>query len=141
MDLKFFDAHCHVQLPQFDTDRENVLARMEDGHIGAVIIGTDFATSREALLLAEQYGFLWAAVGLHPNDSVAEELDMVSYRELAADPKVVAIGECGLDYSRPGATEEEPACASRRDAQKKKFAAQIALALEVGKPLIVHCRN
>ncbi|MGC9602268.1 MAG: TatD family hydrolase [Minisyncoccia bacterium] len=135
MDLKFFDAHCHVQLPQFDTDRENVLARMEDDHVGAVIIGTDFATSRGALLLAEQYGFLWAAVGLHPNDNIEEELDIVSYKKLAADRKVVAIGECGLDYSHSGITEK------RHDAQKKRFAAQITLALEVHKPLMIHCRN
>lgn len=135
MDLKFFDAHCHVQLSQFDADREEVLERMEAGGFGGVVIGVDFASSREALELAEMHDFLWAAVGLHPHDNVAEEFDMVSYRELAIDPKVVAIGECGLDYFRSGETEEE------RDAQKHRFESQIALALEVGKPLIIHCRD
>ena len=119
MDLKFFDAHCHVQPSQFDIDRAEVLERMEEGRFGGVVIGVDFATSREALELAEQYGFLWAAVGLHPHDNVAEEFDMVSYRELAIDPKVVAIGECGLDYFRSGETKEE------RDAQKHRFEGQI----------------
>ncbi|HUD02760.1 MAG TPA: TatD family hydrolase [Candidatus Paceibacterota bacterium] len=135
MDLKFFDAHCHLQLSQFDIDRAEVLERMEEGHFGGVVVGVDFATSREALELAEQYGFLWAAVGLHPHDNVAEEFDMTIYRELAADPKVVAIGECGLDYFRSGTTDEE------RDAQKHRFESQIALAVEVGKPLIIHCRD
>lgn len=135
MDLKFFDAHCHVQLSQFDADREEVLKRMEDGRFGGVIIGTDFASSREAVELAESREFLWAAIGLHPHDNIEEEFDMVSYRELATDPKVVAIGECGLDYFRSGTTAEE------RDVQKKKFVAQIELALEVDKPLVIHCRD
>ena len=133
--MKFFDAHCHIQLPQFDADREDVLARMESGGFGAVIIGTDFTSSREAVELAETREFLWAAIGLHPHDNIAEEFDTASYRELAADPKVVAIGECGLDYFRSGTTEGE------HDAQKKRFAAHIELALEVGKPLMIHCRE
>ena len=108
---------------------------MEAGHFGAVVIGTDFTSSREALELAEQYGFLWAAVGLHPNDNLAEEFDMVSYRELAADPKVVAIGECGLDYFRSRHHSR------RARSSKKALCRQIALALEVGKPLIIHCRD
>jgi TatD DNase family protein len=135
MDLKFFDAHCHVQLSQFDIDREEVLTRMEEGRFGGIVVGVDFATSREALELAYSHDFLWAAIGLHPHDNVAEEFDMTIYRELAADPKVVAIGECGLDYFRSGETEEE------RDAQKHRFESQIALAVEVGKPLIIHCRD
>jgi TatD DNase family protein len=135
MDIKFFDAHGHVQLPQFDVDREEVLERMETGRCGGIVVGTDFASSREALELADSRDFLWAAVGLHPHDNVEEEFDAASYHELAADPKVVAIGECGLDYFRSGTTKEE------REAQKRRFQSQIALAVEVGKPLMIHCRD
>lgn len=108
---------------------------MEEGGFGGIVVGTDFKMSREAVELAEQHHFLWAAVGLHPNDNIEEEFDMASYKELAADSKVVAIGECGLDYFRTGTTPEE------RNAQKRRFAAQIELALEVEKPLIIHCRD
>ena len=98
MDLKFFDAHCHVQLSQFDIDRAEVLERMEEGRFGGIVVGVDFATSREALELAEQYGFLWAAIGLHPHDNVAEEFDMTIYRELASDRPV---GVAGGDRKHP----------------------------------------
>ncbi|HEY5382941.1 MAG TPA: TatD family hydrolase [Candidatus Paceibacterota bacterium] len=133
--MKLFDAHCHLQLPQFDADREEALARMQESGVGGIVVGTDFKTSREAVELAEQYDFLWASVGLHPNDNVEEEFDASNYKELAADSKVVAIGECGLDYFRSGTTPEE------REAQKKRFIKQIDLALELNKPLIIHCRD
>jgi TatD DNase family protein len=131
--LKLFDSHCHLQLSQFDADRDAVLARMQEKEMGAIVIGTDFKESREGVELAEQHDFLWASVGLHPTDNIEEEFDMAVYQELAADPKVVAIGECGLDYFHAG-EEAKPL-------QKKRFEAQIELALTVKKPLIVHCRD
>jgi len=103
--------------------------------MGGVVPGVDFATSEAAVTLAKQHDFLWAAVGLHPNDNLDEEFASSKYEELARDPKVVAIGECGLDYFRSGGTPEE------KVAQKKRFEAQIELALSVKKPLIIHCRN
>jgi TatD DNase family protein len=133
--FKLFDSHCHLQLSQFDADRDAVLARMQEKEMGAVVIGTDFKESREGVELAEQYDFLWASVGLHPTDNVEEEFDVTAYQELAADPKVVAIGECGLDYFHLTGGDAEKA------AQKKRFEAQIELALTVQKPLIIHCRN
>lgn len=133
--MRLFDAHCHLQLSQFDADREEVLARMREADMGGVIPGVDLATSRAALALAQTRDFLWAAVGLHPNDNLEEAFDEAAFLELAQHPKVVAIGECGLDYFRSGGTTEEKA------AQKKRFEAQIELALTAGKPLIIHCRN
>jgi TatD DNase family protein len=133
--MKLFDAHCHLQLPQFDADRDAVLARMAEKEIGGIVVGTDFETSRTGLELASQHDFLWAAVGLHPNDNKDEEFDMTAYEQLALDPKVVAIGECGLDYFRSGGTDEE------KLTQKKRFEQHIELALTVKKPLIIHCRN
>jgi TatD DNase family protein len=133
--FKLFDSHCHLQLPQFDADIREALARMEEKRVGGIIIGTDLGTSRAGLELARRHDFLWAAVGLHPNDNLAEEFDAFAFEELARDPKVVGIGECGLDYFRSGGTPEE------KSAQKKRFEYHVELALAVEKPLIIHCRN
>ncbi|MEK7109195.1 MAG: TatD family hydrolase [Patescibacteria group bacterium] len=129
--MKLFDAHCHLQLPQYDADREAVLARMQEQGMGAMIIGTDFETSKAGLELAKQYDFLWASVGLHPNDNKDEHYDISKYEELAQNPKVVAIGECGLDYFR----------SEKSEGQKERFEAQIKLAQKINKALVVHCRN
>ncbi len=133
--MKFFDAHCHPQLSQFDADREAMFTRMQEKGVGGIVVGTDLKESEAGLTLAQQHDFLWAAVGLHPNDNKEEVFDVEKYEALARDPKVVAIGECGLDYFRSGGTAEEKA------AQKERFEVQVALAERVGKPLIIHCRN
>jgi TatD DNase family protein len=78
---------------------------------------------------------LWASIGLHPNDNKDEDFDIAAFEALAREEKVVAIGECGLDYFRSGGTPEE------QSAQKDRFEKQIQLALKIQKPLIVHCRN
>jgi TatD DNase family protein len=135
MNSNLFDSHCHLQLSQFDADREDVLARMRAKGIGAIVVGTDLGTSKLGLQLAKQHDFLSASVGLHPNDNLEEEFDLAAFQQLAGDSKVVAIGECGLDYFRSGGTQEE------KIAQKKRFEQQIELALTVKKPLIIHCRN
>lgn len=133
--MRLFDAHCHLQMEQYDTDRAAVLARMHEAGMGAVVIGVDYESSAAGLALATQHDFLWASVGLHPNDNPAEQFDISNYKQLAAHPKVVAVGECGLDYFRSGGSDAE------RAAQKVRFEAQIALAADVGKALIVHCRE
>lgn len=128
--MKLFDAHCHLQFPQYDADREEVLAHMRDLEMGGVVVGTDYEISKQGLELAKQRDFLWASVGLHPNDDIDEVFDSKKYEALAADPKVVAIGECGLDYFR-----------TTGQGQQKRFESQIALAQRLQKALIVHCRN
>lgn len=133
--MKLFDSHCHLQFSQFDADRAETLARMHELEVGGVVIGVDLLSSQGALMLAKQHDFLWAAVGLHPNDNPKEEFDTETFEALARDPKVVAIGECGLDYFRSGGTDAE------KTVQKIRFEKQIELAIKVGKPLIVHCRN
>ncbi len=108
---------------------------MRQGEVGGVIIGTDLSSSSAGLELARARDFLWAAVGLHPNDNPKEEFDAQAFEELARDPKVVAIGECGLDYFRSGGTPEEKA------AQMERFTKHIELAQKTRKALVVHCRN
>lgn len=128
--MKLFDAHCHIYLSQFDADRAEVLAHMKDLDMGAIVVGTDYEESVQALELAKQHDFLWASVGLHPNDNVDEVFDVAKYEELARDPKVVAVGECGLDYYHTDGA-----------GQKERFLQQIELAEKVQKPLIIHCRD
>ncbi|TSC69034.1 MAG: TatD DNase family protein [Parcubacteria group bacterium Gr01-1014_56] len=133
--MKFFDSHCHLQLSQFDADRGTTISHMEKSCTAAIVVGTDLATSRAGVELAEKHDFLWASVGLHPNDNKDEAFDEQAFLALAENPKIVAIGECGLDYFRSGGTPEEKA------GQKERFEKQIQLAINLNKTLIVHCRN
>lgn len=134
--MKLFDSHCHLQMPQFDADRAEVLARMREADMGGLVVGTDYEVSKAALELAKAHDFLWAAVGLHPNDPAEDSTShgvgkwIARFEELARDPKVVAIGECGLDYFR-----------SSGEGQKERFETHIVLAKKLGKALIVHCRD
>jgi len=128
--MKLFDSHCHLQMPQFDADRAEVLARMQEADMGGLVVGTDYEVSKAGLELAKQHDFLWAAVGLHPNDNKTEQFDIEKYAELASNSKVVAIGECGLDYFR-----------SSVDGQRERFVAHANLAQKLGKALVIHCRD
>lgn len=133
MDLNAFDIHAHLNFPQFDTDREVVVARLRDEGIGVINVGTDCATSRDGVALAERHDHLWATVGVHPHDATAV-IDWGELERLGQMPRVVGIGECGLDYFRlqDSATKKY---------QREIFERQIELALWVGKPLMLHIRD
>ena len=155
----FFDAHTHVQFSAYDADREAVVLRAQRAGVRFVNVGTQKDTSRRAVELAERYDGIFAAVGLHPvhtsqsfHDtdelgsgeaakgftSRGEVFDAAYYRELALHPKTVAIGECGLDYFHFNEDENQEMQIQK---QKDAFLAQIALATEVKKPLMIHCRE
>jgi len=106
---------------------------MLDNDIWTICVGTDKKTSKECVELAEKYDGIFASAGLHPTDN-NEEFDINFYRELARHPKVVAIGECGLDYYRIKNKE-------LRNKQQDLFKKHIELAIELEKPLMIHCRN
>ncbi len=132
------DAHSHLQLPEYDADREAVITRMKVAGIGTITVGVDEATSRAALTLAEMHpDYLWATVGTHPADGGLDFFTMEILRELAAHPKAVAIGECGLDYYRLKLGVGAEAIKMK---QKEVFRAHIAVAEDVRKPLMIHCR-
>lgn len=131
--MKYFDAHCHIQFDAYDADRDALLSSMREAEVGGLIVGTDSEHSKKAVLLSDGKTF-FASVGLHPNDKPHEGYNDTVYRELARDAKVVAIGECGLDYFRP----ENPELEKTR--QKDAFAKQIILAAEMDKPLMIHAR-
>lgn len=135
MNSKYFDAHCHVQFDAFDNDQDELLEKMCEQEVGGVVVGCDFESSRKAIELVEGRENLFASVGLHPNRVKDEGFDPQAYRILAEHPKVVAIGECGLDYYRPAEVNDEV-----KNAQKELLKLHIALAVELDKPLIIHSR-
>jgi len=132
--VRLVDSHAHIHSPQFDADREDVVARaLESGLVALLDVGTDLDTSRAAVALAERYEFVFAAVGVHPHDAAALAPGVLDeLRVLAQHPKVVAIGEIGLDYYRDLAP---------REIQRHAFAEQLVLAQELGLPVIVHSRD
>ena len=130
-----FDTHAHYDAEQFDADREEVLASLPGRGVSLVVNpGCDLPSSRAAVSLSERYSFLYAAVGYHPeNCAPYTDKDLEELRALAAHPKVVAIGEIGLDYY----WEENPP----RDFQQMVFRRQMALAEALNLPVIVHDRE
>lgn len=130
------DAHSHIHFPQFDADRSDVLRRMREAHVSAIAVGCDSKTSLGAAALANTEADVWATVGIHPSDNRKEIFDKVFFQRLAREPRVVAIGECGLDFYRtpPEMRVEE------EKRQRDLFVRHIELALSVGKPLMIHSR-
>ncbi len=128
------DTHAHLHDPAFDGDREAALARARTAGIAWILtIGTDVSTSEAAVALAAAEADVYAAVGIHPHEAAtADGAALGRIATLARAPKVVAIGEIGLDYYRNLA----PA-----PAQRAALAAQIALARAIGKPVLLHCRE
>ena len=130
-----FDTHAHYDAEQFDPDRDEILAGLPGRGVSLVVNpGCDIPSSRAAVALAERYPFLYAAVGYHPeNCGPWREEELEDLRQMAKHPKVVAIGEIGLDYY----WEENPP----KELQQQVFRAQMALAEELDLPVIVHDRE
>jgi TatD DNase family protein len=125
------DSHTHLSLCE-PPDAELVAAAAEAGVTRIVTIGTDGASCREALAAAEAFPQVYAAIGRHPNSATGfDDADLAELKALAAHEKCVAIGETGLDYYRDYAPRPD---------QERAFAAQISLARETGKPLVIHTR-
>jgi len=132
--LTLVDTHAHLDFSQFDADRPSVIERAKATGVAAILnVGADLPSSQRAVALAEEYDCIYAAVGVHPHD--AKKLDgaaLAELRELAGHPKVVAVGEIGLDFYRD---------LSPRDVQRRAFQAQLAWAAKLGKPVIIHDRD
>jgi TatD DNase family protein len=132
----FFDIHSHLNFPDYDADREEVITRLKEKKTWTITVGTDKHTSKEAVLLCGMYDGLFATVGLHPGDNTKERFNESDYVDLISHPKVVAVGECGLDYGRSNDVDVE-----ERQRQKRDFEAQIDFAVAHEKPIMIHCRN
>jgi TatD DNase family protein len=134
--LQFIDSHAHLDGPDFDGDREDVLARARDAGVSPIIVvgaAGDLATAQRTVSLAEREADLYATVGVHPHD--AAKLDdswWPDLVDLARRDVVVAIGETGLDYYYDS---------SPRDVQRRRFRDFIALARELDKPVVCHIRD
>lgn len=135
---KYIDLHSHIHDKAFNEDRDALVLDMEKEGVVTITIGTDFEESRKALACAEKYENVFAAIGMHPVDNQTEVFDKELYRELAGHKRVVAIGECGLDYYWP--TEEGLNFDKEKIKQKELFREHIALAAELDKPLMLHGR-
>jgi len=128
------DTHCHLYFDHYDQDRDEVLARAWEAGVERILVpGIDLPSSRAGIELAEAYPQVYASVGVHPNSATtwdAQTLEALT--QLAAHPKVVAIGEIGLDYYRHRAPQ---------GIQKRVFREQIELSGRVNLPIIIHTRN
>ena len=128
------DTHAHIDMEQFDGDREEVVQRARDNGVQYIVnIGCDIESSHRSVELTERYEFIYASAGIHPHD--VKSINGTTYdqlRGLLAHPKVIALGETGLDFYKNY---------SPRDLQLTHFRKQVELARELGKPLIIHSRD
>ncbi len=133
-EANLIDTHAHLEMPQFDGDRDEVIKRTVESGISLIIdVGSDLSGSRTALELARRYDFIYASAGIHPHEVKGVTIETYKeIREMLSDPKVVAVGEIGLDYYKDY---------SPRDIQQREFINQIRIAKEFKKPVIVHCRD
>jgi TatD DNase family protein len=159
--MKFIDTHCHVHFAAYSEDMHEVIKRTLDHDVGMITIGTQTTTSANGIKLAEMYEGIWATIGLHPNHIHAQEFfdtselpaekqpnpkivtrterfDEDYYSGLVTHPKVVAIGEFGLDYYRiPENLKREDVIVEQKTELKK----QLEFATKYDKPIVIHCRD
>ena len=164
MKYKYFDIHSHLNFSDFNEDREEVIKKMSDEGMGAISVGIDLETSKEVVDLADKYDNIFATIGLHPTKTSSggfgpssggfgpssggfgpssggfgpdarESFNKKNYKELVKNKKVVAIGECGLDYYRIKNNKSEI-----KNTQKENLERQIQFALENDLPLMLHFR-
>ncbi len=158
--MRYFDAHCHIQFSEYEKDRRALISSMEEAEVGGIVVGVDLDSSNRALDLVKDSSTLYAAAGLHPNYTQKHEFEIDAFRELLRDPKMVAVGECGLDYYRvqQGNADTEGSVFPKQakgassayfgpedvdralGRQKEVFLKHIELAVEFQKPLMIHSR-
>jgi TatD DNase family protein len=127
------DSHCHINFPELADDLDGVIARMRDsGVLRALCVSVNLEDLPGVLSLAAQHESIYASVGVHPDHEGGEEPTVARLCDLAATPKVVAIGETGLDYYRQTGDTEW---------QRARFRNHIRAGLACNKPLIIHTRN
>jgi TatD DNase family protein len=132
--LDLFDTHAHLHFPDFASDLGDVLARARAAGVHRMLtVGTDPETSRAAIDLAGREPDVWASVGIHPHDAqAADAAALTEIERLACTPRVVAVGEIGLDFFRD---------LSPRPDQERAFRSQLEIARRVRRPVLVHCRD
>ena len=132
--MRLIDTHAHLDFDDYNKDRKEVLNRARKIGVEKIVnIGADLEGSRRAVKLADRYDDIYAVVGIHPHEAdTVNEKSLTVIKDLAASPKVKAIGECGLDFYYDN---------SPREIQKKAFGKQLELALELKLPVVIHSRE
>jgi TatD DNase family protein len=131
--MQFIDSHCHINFPGLAENMGDVLAQMKQNEVvSALCVSVNLADFPQILALAEEYPHIYASVGVHPDHEGAEEPNVARLVDLAKHPRVIAIGETGLDYFRLNGDLEW---------QRERFRKHIRAARESGKPLIIHTRE
>jgi TatD DNase family protein len=134
--MKYIDIHSHLGFEDYGKDQKEVIERMKRAEVATIVVGADLESSKEAVKVATENENIWACIGMHPNHNLVEVFDEKKYEELVKNPKVVAIGECGLEYFKlTGDIERIKA------RQKENFVKQIEFAIKHKKPLMLHIRN
>jgi TatD DNase family protein len=151
--MKYIDIHSHLGFEDYGADKIEVINRMKESGVGTIAIGADLASSVEAVKVATENENIWACIGQHPihtcspeNFHLGESFAEVEFEKLVSNPKVVAIGECGLDYffrgnslALEGVSSEK--IISEKNRQKEIFIKQINFALKYDKALMLHIRD
>jgi TatD DNase family protein len=150
--MKYIDIHSHLGFEDYGPDQKGVIARMKESGVGTIAVGADLASSIEAIKVAEENENVWACIGQHPTHNVSKTdfhhgessevshgllgFDEVEFEKLVKNPKVVAIGECGLEYYKLEGDIEKI-----KVKQKADFIKQIKFAIKYDKPLMLHIRD
>jgi TatD DNase family protein len=152
--MKLIDTHCHLNLPYFKDDMDETIHRALNAGIEMIVVGTDYKSSKKALDIANRFqSGVYVAVGLHPESLEnrmeqegdakayfeAEDFNADIYQQLAKFPRVVAVGEIGLDYFRPDTTS--PTWEATKAKQRQVLWQQLEFALQLGLPVMIHCRQ
>ncbi len=142
--MHYFDIHSHLNFPQYDADptspglrgasREDVITRMKESGTATIVVGTDFESSERAVKLAEQHEDIYACIGVHPADDTSASFEVEKFKSLVSNSKVVAIGECGLDFFHVDKVQDY-------QRQADLFYEQINFALGFNLPIMIHARD
>jgi TatD DNase family protein len=134
--MKYIDIHSHLGFEDYGVDKIEVINRMKEVGVGTIAVGADLATSIEAVKVAGEFENVWACIGMHPTHKPEEIFNESDYEELVKNPKVVAVGECGLEYYRLEGDVEK-----NITKQKADFIKQINFALKYNKAIMLHIRD
>jgi len=126
---RYFDIHSHLNSPLYQKDFDEVIKRLKETETHTIVIGTDFESSKMAVDLAEKYEEIYACIGVHPIDKL-ESFEVQKFENLIQNPKVVAVGECGLDFFHADRDVDY-------ERQKKLFLDQVDFALAHDKPIMI----
>lgn len=141
--MKYIDIHSHLGFSDYGADQKEVIKQMQEAEVGTIAVGADLETSQEAVKVASENKNVWACIGMHPNHNLTEKFDEKNYEELIKSPKVVAVGECGLDYffRDQKIISDKLKVESYKEKQKIEFKKQIEFAIKYDKPLMLHIRD